>query len=530
MAGETLCPNARYRGMAIEEHDESSEPSQALKLPAYVGSDIARCSTLEARALIPLADATAFSVLPLSLLRLEHGVSLHCAATASSYELRQKLRFVSGVEVIITVVEASVIDDAILRAYLGSDALLSARLAKLSLVSAEPARRSAPAPRPQGDAAQFLTALLEFGVGRGASDLHLCPVKSGAVVKIRIDGDLLSQDAQPYSHALHAQVMTRVKALAGLDITCKRLPQDGSFSFDVAGHERSVRVSTLPAVYGESAVLRFLSGRTVRRVDELGLEASVLRGLRAAMRHTQGVILLTGPTGSGKTTTMYAVARELKEAGRNVVTVEDPVESPLGGIVQVQVNEEQGLSYPRAIRSVLRHDPDVILIGEMRDPESARIGLESAATGHLTISSLHVGSALLAIDRLGSLGVARERAVAAVSLVVTQRLMQRLCESCKARDDVASERFGCTVFRPSGCSACGGSGFQGRVVLAEVLNLQDYSAKAVCVNARTTRELLETLPISAWIPWSTSLEAMLRCGAISAEQFERFLDTEMHLV
>jgi type II secretory ATPase GspE/PulE/Tfp pilus assembly ATPase PilB-like protein len=494
----------------------------------YSGRDLALCSTEDARALVAFSDASSLQVLPLSLLKGSRRLTLHCAAAKDSERLRDRLRFTSGMEVSLTVVTPEVLEEGIVRAYLGSDARLTRSITEISEKRAlSEAQEAVPAkPQPRSDATQFLSALLEYGAARGASDLHLCPVRHGAVVKIRIDGELLSQEAQPYPSTLHEQVISRLKVLAGLDVTCRRLPQDGSFSFDVGGKDRSARLSTLPAVYGESAVVRFLASETIPQVSLLGLEPITAGILKSAIRQTQGIIFFTGPTGSGKTTTMYAIAAELKTSGRNVITVEDPVESPLPGIVQVGVHEQQGLSYPRAIRSVLRHDPDVILIGEMRDPESTRIGLEAAATGHLTLSSLHVGSPLLAFERLATLGMPRERAVPILSLVVTQRLLPKLCPRCKTRDSVASERFGFPVYRGAGCGACGESGYAGRVVCTETLNLCSEGAKEACLAYTTRTELLKHLPRDAFIPWSTSLHFLLEQGVISARQLDTFIERE----
>ncbi len=508
-------------------HDERL-PIGATSASAFSPQDIARCSSQEARSFLSLAEAAAHCVLPLSLLRAGQKMTLHCASAEDTPASRARLRFLCGIEVSLTVVSREALAEGIERAYLGSDERLASGLCEISQRRRqEPlGRAEAAPPEGRGDAAKFLSALLEFGAVRGASDLHLCPVKEGAIVKIRLDGELMSQEAQPYPASLHEQVIARLKALAGLDVTCKRLPQDGAFRFTVAGRERSARLSTLPAVCGESAVVRLMQARSAPRIAELGLHPVVLAALRGAMRRTQGVVLLTGPTGSGKTTTMYAALRELKDAGRNVVTVEDPVEVPVQGVVQVGVQEEQGLTYPKAIRSVLRHDPDVILIGEMRDQESARIALESAATGHLTFSSLHVGSALLAIERLNSLGVARERAVPAVSLVLTQRLVPILCSSCKRRDDIASRSLGCEAFAPAGCEDCQHTGFSGRAVVAEALDLRSREAKQAMLVSASETELLERLPRGAFTPWLTSLRALVCEGKISARQADEFLGKE----
>jgi len=489
---------------------------------------LATCSTAEARSFLPLREAAAHKTLPLHVIRDGSSVTLRCAVTTDSDDLRSKLRFLCGVEVTLTILPPSLLEEGIVLAYLGSVERLAAGLAEISgrHTSHVAAIETVPFPEPTGDAAKFLTAILEFSAARNASDLHLCPGGKGAVVKIRIDGELMSQESQPYASALHAQVVLRLKALASLNVASRRLPQDGAFSFVVAGRQRAARLSIVPTCHGESAVIRFLHTRELPSVDELELEAEVLRALRGAMLRTQGMVLVTGPTGSGKSTTLSAVAKEIKQSGRNVVTVEDPVEIDLPGVVQVPVNEEQGLSYPRAIRSILRHDPDVIMIGEIRDAESARIALESAATGHLTVSSLHVGSALFARDRLQARGVPRQISVPTVSLVISQRLIRALCEGCKRRDAVASRVFGADVFTPGGCSACQDSGYVGRAVVAELLDLRSEEAKDAALSCPTATNLGRALPDRAYRSWEWSLRALACSGKISARQVSEFIERE----
>jgi type II secretory ATPase GspE/PulE/Tfp pilus assembly ATPase PilB-like protein len=384
-------------------------------------------------------------------------------------------------------------------------------------------------PHAIGDSAKFLATLLEFAVARGASDLHLCPSEQGAFVRLRIDGELLTQEHHHYPGEAHAQMVSRLKVLSGLDIACKHLPQDGACTVAVGNTAKSIRLSTLPTVHGESVVIRFLYARRLPQLSTLGVEPMTMALLRKAIHKTGGVILLTGPTGSGKTTTMYSVALELQNHGRNVVTVEDPVEAPLPGMVQVQVRETQGLDYPRAIRSVLRHDPDVILIGEMRDAVSARIALTAALTGHLTISSLHMGSALQGLERLRSFEIPARECVQGISLILNQRLVPRLCRACKVVDPHGSERFKRTIFQPAGCAICGGTGFDGRVLITEALDLLSPMAKDAYGDARTFREAISAIPSSAFIPWTQALEYHLTRGDLSSRQVQEFVDEEMAL-
>jgi general secretion pathway protein E len=247
-----------------------------------------------------------------------------------------------------------------------------------------------------------------------------------------------------------------------------------------------------------------------------------MEALKGALLLGHGAILLTGPTGSGKSTTLYASLLELERRGRNVVTVEDPVEIPLPGITQVQVSPDCGLDYPTAIRSVLRHDPDALLIGEVRDSLSAKIAMEAAMTGHLTLTTIHTSGVLTVIERLTDLGVERHRCIDAISLVMSQRLLPRLCTRCRVHDLDATRRFGTALWRQVGCAACDYSGFDGRVVVCESLLMSDRRVKDRVSNQLTVDEVASLV-----IPWTHSLQYHLTRGSITAKQFQDFIDCEV---
>jgi type II secretory ATPase GspE/PulE/Tfp pilus assembly ATPase PilB-like protein len=513
-----------------EQPDKSTtDPERALSREVLAGSnfsakDLALCSHEDARSFITSADALSLLVLPLALTRTPKRISLHLAASQGGRQKEHALRFLTGVAVSITVVPEDVLRDAIALAYLGSESRLSAHLEKVSTKKEENRSESDySTPPPSGDAAQFISALIEFAAVRGASDLHLVPTDEGALIKMRIDGQLMTQKDKPYAREFHEQVVSRLKVIANLNITSKMVPHDGAFSFSLGSAVKSARISTLPTVYGESVVVRFLGADGVPQISKLGMEPMALVALRGAIERTEGIILLTGPTGSGKTTTMYSLVAELDRRGRNVVTVEDPVETPIAGMVQVQVATEQGLDYPRAIRSVLRHDPDVLLIGEMRDGISASMALDAASTGHLTVSSLHVGSALHTLGRLEVLGVSRARAISPLSLVINQRLLPRLCRRCKQQRE---EKSGFVTYQPQGCASCHNTGFSGRVLVTEALDLQSLKAKEAAYAADNPRDLLELLPAGAFIPWTEALQYHLTRGDVSLEQVDQFLASE----
>ncbi len=517
------------------QNEARSNETQLIQGALFSAKDLALCSTAEARSLMSFEQAMRLKVLPVAVVGVSGpsgsraAAKLHCAAVDDSPEAYRGVRFALGREVLLERVPEALLEEATVRAYLGSESRLSQRLSKI--LDAHRAKDkdidASPLPAVGGDAAKFVQELVEFSFAKGASDLHLCPSPQGGIIKLRIDGQLLSRTDTPYPLTVHEQMITRIKVLARLDISAKRLPQDGAFSFLIGHAEHSVRVSTLPTLYGESAVLRFMYSRAIPSIGSLGLEPTLTAVLRETISRTNGLIVLTGPTGSGKSTTMYSIVSELLKQVRNVVTIEDPVEIPIPEIVQVQVNEQQGLDYPRAIRSVLRHDPDVILIGEMRDALSAKIAIECGTTGHLTLSSLHMGSALDVVERFKSLGVSAFHCVGALSLVVNQRLLSKLCEHCKEVDRENSLRFGQTVFKARGCVRCGGQGAQGRVLVTEALDLRTPRAKEVCATASSVQQLMEDLPSHSFLSWPLSLQFQLVQGAISVPQFQAFIDREM---
>lgn len=503
----------------------------------FTDRDLSLCSTEEARSFLSCTEALSVSALPLALLRGAPGLTLHVAVADASPEKRETLQFITGLDVTLTEAPREIVHRAISLAYLGSEERLGRALDRVRTSDNAPhddsAKRGAIAQQeqeaelePRGDAAQFITALLEFAAVRGASDLHLVPGIDGAIIKMRVNGDLLTQKEKPYAKRFHDQVVSRLKVMASLDISSKLIPHDGALSIPIAGERRHARVSTLPTLHGESVVVRFLANKEVPDLKTLAMEPEALRILRRAMQRTEGIVLLTGPTGSGKTTTMYGVILELDRQGRNVVTVEDPVETPISGMVQVQVALEQGLDYPRAIRSVLRHDPDVLLIGEIRDAVSASIALDAASTGHLTLASLHVGSALHVVSRLEILGVPRARSVPPIALIINQRLIPKLCGACKEVCEEMGSRSGQSFYRRRGCDACRDTGFDGRVLLTEVVDLQTQRAKDACYKAQTASELLELLPNGSYISWTESLQYHLSNGTISIEQVEQFAGSE----
>ena len=327
---------------------------------------------------------------------------------------------------------------------------------------------------------RLVNQLIARAVETHASDVHLEPFPDRLRVRYRYDGVL--HEVEPPPARLQAAIISRVKIMARLDIAERRLPQDGRIKLTVRGHEIDFRVSTIPSLYGEKTVLRVLD-RTAVEFDfaKLGLPQDVREGFVRALDLPNGMVLVTGPTGSGKTTTLYTGLLKLNTVARNVVTVEDPIEYQLTGINQIQVKPQIGLNFASLLRSILRQDPDVIMIGEIRDLETAQIAVQAALTGHLVLSTLHTNSAAATLTRLRDMGLEDYLMTATLKAVLAQRLVRRLCPACKTPDPAPSaliERLGLerlapaetiTLFHPRGCPECRGTGFRGRRAIAELL-------------------------------------------------------------
>jgi type IV pilus assembly protein PilB len=329
----------------------------------------------------------------------------------------------------------------------------------------------------QAPVIKLVRSIIAQAVDRGASDIHFEPNGRDLRVRFRIDG--LAVDSATVPAAMAPGVISRIKILAHLDIAEKRVPQDGRVGLVLDGREIDVRVVTLPLVGGESAVLRILDPSNTRLdIDSIGMADSERERFLKALGQTYGAILATGPTGSGKTSTLYAGLAAINTPEKTILTIEDPVEYHIEGIKQVQVNTRTGLTFAKGLRAMLRADPDVLLVGEIRDQETARVAIESALTGHLMLSTLHTNDAASAIPRLIDMGTEPFLVASAVDCVVAQRLVRTLCDNCRAPERIPAERLrehrfvvesDIDAYRPVGCSRCAGSGYRGRTGLYEVL-------------------------------------------------------------
>jgi general secretion pathway protein E len=358
---------------------------------------------------------------------------------------------------------------------------------------------------------RMINALLTQAAREGASDIHIESFENASVVRFRVHGTL--RDVVRPKKALHAALISRIKIMAQLDIAEKRLPQDGRITLRVGGRAVDVRVSTLPTGHGERAVLRLLEKDAQRlNLEALGMAADTRGRFDRLISRPHGIVLVTGPTGSGKTTTLYASLSRLETQTTNIMTVEDPIEYDLPGIGQTQVNERIGMTFARALRSILRQDPDIIMIGEIRDLETAQIAVQASLTGHLVLATLHTNDAASAVTRLTDMGVEPYLLASTLLGVLAQRLVRQLCPACK------TERDG--HWHPVGCDRCRQSGYTGRRGVYELLTLDDHiralvhqqvSDADIFNAARTTGMRTLREDADRWIEaGSTSLEEVLR--------------------
>ena len=356
---------------------------------------------------------------------------------------------------------------------------------------------------------KLVTSTLYDALKAGASDVHLESTNSGLTIKYRIDGVLTTAQSVP-GIELAEQVISRVKVMSELDIAERRVPQDGRFKARREGRDIDFRVSVMPSALGEDAVLRILDRRALSdqlsglSLDALGYESSLKTKLRELAAQPYGMMLVTGPTGSGKTTTLYALISETNKGDDKFVTIEDPVEYQLPGVLQIPVNEQKGLTFARGLRSILRHDPDRIMVGEIRDPETAEIAVQSALTGHLVYTTVHANNAIDVLGRFRHMGVDAYNLVSALNGVLAQRLVRVYCKTCHSR----------------GCGECRGTGFKGRKAIGELLVLNDELRELIVARA-PARQLKEAARSAGTQPLREAAMQLVQAGETTLEEINR---------
>ncbi len=359
---------------------------------------------------------------------------------------------------------------------------------------------------------RMLNALLTQAAKDGASDIHIEPYERSSSVRFRVDGTL--REVVRPNKALHAALISRLKIMAELDIAEKRLPQDGRISLRIGQRAIDVRVSTLPSAHGERAVLRLLDKSESKfSLESLGMSGDVLAAFSKLIAQPHGIVLVTGPTGSGKTTTLYASLQRIDTATTNVLTVEDPIEYELPGIGQTQVNPKIELTFAKALRAILRQDPDVIMIGEIRDFETAQIAIQASLTGHLVLATLHTNDAPSAVTRLTDMGVEPFLLSSSLLGVLAQRLVRKLCPHCKRRDERGR-------WHPVGCAECGMTGYKGRTGVYELM-VADDQVRALIHNRAAESQIFVAAESAGLRPMREDGERLVAAGITSAEEVIR---------
>ena len=448
--------------------------------------------------------AEMYRVVPLEL---EDNQLTIATADPQKIQIADELRVFLGYEIHVVVATDAEIDKAIETFYSGEVDTVESIVEELEedkdlaeaskglledgpidLTSAEAMADSAPVRK-------LLNLVLLMAIKENASDIHLEPFESEFKIRMKSDGVL--QEMVPPPKHLSFAITTRIKVMANLDIAERRMPQDGRIELSVSGHPVDLRVSVLPTLFGESVVMRVLDRGVVSLdLDKLGMDDDILRPFREIIKRPNGIILVTGPTGSGKTTTLYSALSELNEPDDKIITTEDPIEYDIEGIVQVPIDSDIGVTFASALRAILRQDPDRILVGEIRDVETAEIAIQAALTGHMVFSTLHTNDSPATVTRLRDMGVQPFLITATVEAILAQRLVRRICKECKeeyipdaetlADLELTSDQIvGKTFYRGSGCDKCSGSGYKGRLGLYELLVMTDELRDLVVRNAST---------------------------------------------
>ena len=383
---------------------------------------------------------------------------------------------------------------------------------------------------------RLVDSVVYNALARRASDIHIETGDEEVTIKYRIDG-VLQRAGKPIAKTHHGEIVSRIKVMAELDIAEKRVPQDGRFRLKVKGRRIDFRVSIMPTVHGEDAVVRILDKESISerftdlRLDVLGFSEPEVKRIQRYIREPYGMVLVTGPTGSGKTTTLYAALSEIYSEEDKIITIEDPVEYQLKGITQIPVNEKKGLTFARGLRSILRHDPDKVMVGEIRDPETAQIAIQSALTGHLVFTTVHANNVIDVIGRFLNMGVEPYNFVAALNCILAQRLVRTLCPFCKTSfkaDALLLEQSGLdpvryrdrAFYRGSGCLQCNGTGYKGRQAICELLDLSDR-IREMLIERRPSAEIKRVAREEGMIFLRESALAKAFAGFTSLEEINK---------
>lgn len=429
---------------------------------------IARCSDNKARSLISFETANKYLILPLLYEKSEKGENLHIAvASKNDLSLIQSVKFLTGCELRLTELPEEIIKEAIFISYKGSEERVVSFLNNLPKNPDQKNDVKILWGSHENEILRALEALIEFCIAQKASDLHLCPAANGVYARLRVQGELNTTTNPVFKKDNYGVVVRRLKVLSALPITVFE-PQDGSFNVPTSVGDIGVRISIVPTIHGEKIALRFSGNVQKFNLESLGFSSELQSCLRELISTREGLILIAGPTGSGKTTTLYTLIELLSQRPIHVMSIEDPVERSIENVSQMQVNIEKKITFASGLRAILRQDPDAILVGEIRDEETAALCLKAATTGHLVLSSIHSGSAMQVIERFSQLDISKDELLSVCRAILSQRLASVLCNACKVIDLKESQKYGEKRYRRVGCYSCDFSGFSERKIIAEL--------------------------------------------------------------
>lgn len=531
--------DAQRLGELIAARADLQEPIEDYLVRVGAIDERTRARVLSLMYGVPLVDFQTLSIQPEAVAAIPREVALRCRAMPIALNGSQlmvamadpadivavdDLRAASGRDITIAVASRPQIQDALMR-YYGLDEDVRSVVKRLRTAEEEDV-----------SVIRLVEALINRAIADRASDLHIEPLEHQTRVRERIDGVLRETSEVPQE--LHDAVVARIKIMSNLDIAEKRTPQDGRIAYQIGGQAYDLRVSTYPSIYGEKVVLRILEKTTERfNLEKLGLEPSQLVRLKRVIERPYGMLIVCGPTGSGKTTTLYAALSHLNTPERNIITIEDPVEYQLPGIVQANVNPRAGLTFATGLRAILRQDPDVVLVGEIRDRETAIIAVEAALTGHMVFSTLHANEAAGAPGRLIEMGVEPFLLASALVGVLSQRLVRLLCAECKepvepdaellARLRLTPEMLeGATVYTARGCHRCQFTGYRGRSAIMELMEVDDAVRHGI-MHHQPTATLREAAMRNGMAPLYQDALRLVRAGKTSLEEVLRVVANDI---
>ena len=487
--------------------------------------------------ILPKNIAKKHSVVPIRVTRTDIRIAM---ADPLNFVAIEEVQSVTRRRVIPLIAASAAVDRALQNLYSNQGAMRAIEDMQRDLLGSQYGGAADTAALPQSmavdedeaDAApaiRLVNSIIDRACTEGASDIHMEPGEDSMTIRMRIDGIL--RPIIPVPRELQNSVISRMKIMARMDIAQKQIPQDGRANVTVRQETLDLRISTLPTIHGEKVVIRLLrKSPQLSSLEGIGLEGENRdRFCRLVDRAAEGVILMVGPTGSGKTSTLYAMIDRLKSEEVNLVSLEDPVEYHIGGVCQVQINDKTGLTFANVLRSVLRQDPDIIAVGEIRDGETAEIAMRAAMTGHLVLSTIHTNNAVSSIDRLLDIGVEPYLIAGAVKGIVSQRLLRKVCPHCKkpyASTAEEQEALGLppgdyTFYKGAGCGECFGTGYRGRTGVFEILEVTPAMRRAI--HARSLKELERAMAAASFLPIMENCRRLILSGVTSAEEVQRVL-------